>query len=517
MRISGKRHWPILLLCLPAEMLAVTLPAPDSWIPARWTGGPLELARRAKANKLPADPAARDALANWYDTATLSLLDGSPVNCLLVTWSAGADGDLERRQQQLVKAYAAAAHQRGVAVLGLVDPGSALPALVAAAAGARLDGLVLEGEFPQGFADRAAGTVVIPIFKDAASARGSRAPVLAVKGVSPSARNLADMGIRGAPSSEPWIQSNVWLVRTLRPTPASRPVWISYQPDGGTPADYARSVADAAVAGGRWIVATDDSLRAGLRRRDAAALAGWQRIADCLRFARDYAGWRGFAPYGNLGIVLDIASANPDMADEYLKLVARRQVPYRLIARSDLSAAALAGFRAVLATELAPPTAGERKLLRAFAENGGLVVAGPSWGNPPKDQPFAEVPLGKGRVVVYQDPDPESVARDLRDLLSRDQAGVVAFNVPSVITYAARGGGGRLLVQLLNYSNSPATAITIRAAGNFKTARWFTLDGAPADLAISAAEGRTDVTIPELSLWGGVLLEPDKEKSDEKR
>ena len=106
------------------------------------------------------------------------------------------------------------------------------------------------------------------------------------------------------------------------------------------------------------------------------------------------------------------------MSDEYLNLVARRQVPYRLLVRSELSAASLAGFRAVLAAELAPPGAAERNILRRFAEHGGLVVAGPSWGGPPKDEPYTEVPVGKGRAAVYKDPDPESVAREMRELLS---------------------------------------------------------------------------------------------------
>ena len=46
------------------------------------------------------------------------------MNCLLLTWSAGADADLERQQQQLVKTYATEAHMRGVAILGLVFPGA---------------------------------------------------------------------------------------------------------------------------------------------------------------------------------------------------------------------------------------------------------------------------------------------------------------------------------------------------------------------------------------------------------
>jgi hypothetical protein len=185
--------------------------------------------------------------------------------------------------------------------------------------------------------------------------------------------------------------------------------------------------------------------------------------------------------------------------------VARRQVPYRVVGRSKLSIAALAGLRSVLATALDPPTESERKLLRAFAESGGVVVVGPSWGDPPKDKVFEEFPVGKGRVAIYKNDDPETIARDMKEL-SLEELGMIAFNVPSVLTYAS-GDGKRLLIQLLNYSDTPATAITIRVNGIFKTARLLVPDGAPASLAMKTAQGRSDVAIPKLSLWGGVFLE----------
>ena len=179
-------------------------------------------------------------------------------------------------------------------------------------------------------------------------------------------------------------------------------------------------------------------------------------------------------------------------------------------------AGSLAGFRGVIATEVTAPSAAERDIVRAFAERGGLVVSGPdpSWGIPslkepgPEEQPYTEVPVGEGRWAVYKDPDPESVARDLRDLLSPEEMGVKAFNVPSVITYASTNDSGRrLLIQLLNYSKWPAEAITIRVTGTYKTARLFTPDAAPADLAVQAEEGKTEISIAKLPLWGGLLLE----------
>jgi hypothetical protein len=473
----------------------------------------LELAWRTHTKTLPTDPAVRDALARWYEPATLSLLEDSPANCLLLTWSAPADAAVESAQQQVVKIYAESAHKRGLAVLGLVYAAGDASKIAGEAARAALDGLVLEGEFASEFSAalrKAAGSMlVVEIAKDAAPWRWKPAPIVALAGVAPGARNLSEMGIRGAPSSEPWIQSNIWLVRSFGLDSPSRPVWVNSKFENPAAVDYARSVADAAVAGGRWIISLDDAFRARLRSRDGSALEIWRHLTSYLKFAESHGvAWRARAPYGNVGIVLDAASTKQDVSEEYLNLAARRQVPYRLVARSAMNAATLVNFRALVATEVDPPSVAERKLLQDFAESGGLVIAGPSWGAAPRTDPFAEVSTGKGRIVVYRDPDPETVARDLKELLSDDDLGVVPFNVPSVITFAGGGGRGQLLlVQLLNYFDHPVEAITLRVAGKFNSARLETPERAVMDLPLRQTEGRTEVTIPKLLLWGVVSME----------
>lgn len=321
-------HWFSVLNCLAALLVAscslwsADFGVPASWIPARWDGGPLELEHRDKAENPPADASLREVIAKWYDTATLSLLEGSPVNCLLVTWSTGTDSEVEHRQQALVKSYASEAHRKGIAVLGLVYGGSDASNIALAAGSAGLDGLVLEGQFPETFADQIAqvmhgvnrSAVVISIARESqvGSERISKKQLVAVEGISPSARNLADMGIRSGPSSEPWIQSNAWLVRSFPPQTMLRSIWISYRPQSGTAFDYARSVADAAIAGGRWIVSLDDRLRANLRNKQAAAVNTWDRIGACLRFAEEHPEWRGFDPYGNLAIIVDASGVDPE-------------------------------------------------------------------------------------------------------------------------------------------------------------------------------------------------------------
>ena len=501
----------LVLLLLSCSLAAAATPSPEQWVPIRWTGGPLEVAWRTRTKTLSADATIRDSLARWYEPATLNFLDDSAANCLLVTWSAAADRAVEAEQQRLVSVYTEIAHRRGLAVLGLVYDVGTPSEIVANAAKASLDGLVLEGNFPVEFPAalrKAAGSMlVLEITKNASAWRWKSSPIVAVEGVSSSGRNLSEMGIRGAPSSQPWIESNIWLVRSFANRSPSHQVWISSRLESPSPIDYERAIADASAAGGRWIISLDDVLLAGLRARERSALGTWRNLSNYLKFAENHSLWRTFIPYGNVGIILDPASAQPDQVDEYLKLATRRQVPFQLISRADLNATVLAKFFAIVATELDPPSAAERQLLQDHARNGGIVFAGPSWGGPPKAKPFSEFPTGRGSVIVYNDPDPEALAHDLKEMLSDNDLGIVPFNVPSVVTVASEGITGQpLLVQLVNYFDHPVEAITLRIAGQFHSACLETPEGAAMDLPLRTEEGQSEVTIPKLLLWGAVSM-----------
>jgi hypothetical protein len=493
---------------------------PDSWVPMRWQGGPLEVERRIAEQTLPADPVVREAIQQWYDPETLQLLEGTPVNCLLITWSTGADAALERQQQQLVQSYTRKAHARGIAVLGLVYSGSDPSTYVEPAADAGLDGLVLEGgnagddgsvgEIEKSFCSRNKAAVVIPLAARPGSLRSATWPILAVEGITPRMRRLTEMAIEAGPTSEPWIDSNIWLVRSFRTAKDRRPVWIGHQllhPGGG---DYERAVADGAMAGGHWIVALDDELRANLRRRQPAALKAWRELGAYLTFYQEHTEWKEFLPEGPLGVVLDPAGEYREISDEYLNLLARRRIPYRVVRRDCLSEADLQGLRAVLATDLTPPTEAERGTLQAFAEKGGLVLAGRAWGGEiAKGQDFTELSVGQGRIVVFNDdlPEPEWLSKKMVSLLE-DDLNMRLFNVPSVLIYASRDAAEqRFLLQLLNCSTFPAQSLTVRMCEDFRTARLYTPENGVADLAIERSDGRTEIRIPELLVAGALLLE----------
>ena len=264
-------------------------------------------------------------MRQWYLPATLALLEGTPINCLLVTWSAGANAVAEQEQRRLVTGYAREARGRRIAVLGVVYPGSDVGAAASSALAAGLDGLVLEGAFPESarFAEQARramgeknrAPVVFPMAGLEQHWRGAQGAVLAVSdSIWPGVRTLSEKGVTSGPSGDPWLDSNGWRVRSLRSRTDGRPVWLGHWPEKPRPNSYPRAVADAAMAGGRWIVTLDDELRVGLFQKQPAALATWRQGAAYIKFFEDHAEWRRFLPRARLAVMLDAAGKNSAMS-----------------------------------------------------------------------------------------------------------------------------------------------------------------------------------------------------------
>ena len=477
-RLSG------VLLVVNCLALAYALDA-DKLVPVRWPGGPLLVAGAKAKAAMP----------------SLDLLRDTPINCLLVTWSGPGDAALVKEQQQLAGTYAKEAHDRGFAVLGLVYAGSDPVQAVAAAVDAHLDGLALERDFADlsrlsQATEHAAELPVIP---------------LQAGGGTPGIRVLSDSGAAVAtPTSEPWIDSNLWLVRALR-AKGQAPVWLGFALENPSLDNYVRAISDSAAAGGQWVVAPDDGLLSGLADKRPDALAKWRSITEALGFFDQHRVWRQFAATSPVGIVRDPATRYPDIADENLNLIARRRIPYRTMERAALCAPALEGLKALLAIEISNPTESERSLLKTFAELGGLLVTGPSWGTAvPKEQDFLTQQLGKGQVIVYRDesPDPESLSKNLLHLLGKGNLGIRLFNAPTVLPYlSASDDGKQLLVQMINYASGPSEAITVRVRGSYRTARLLGLNGAATALPIERSEQDIELTIEHIQTYAALVLE----------
>jgi len=301
--------------------------------------------------------------------------------------------------------------------------------------------------------------------------RAATAPVVAISdGVWPGIR-VTDQAV-ATPSTEPWIDANTWIVRSARAWSGSRPVWLTHAPPKQAgEQDCLRALAEVAAAGGYWTPPLE-------------AVERWPSIAQWARFFEEHAAWRGFAPAGALGIVQDSLGKDLAVSGEHLNLIARRGIPYRVIERPGLSLASLAGLRVLLASDLAPPTDSERKILNAFAARGGEVIDG-----------------SKGS-------DPEELSKEMIDLVGYDEVGVRVYNAPSVMNYLTQADGGRrLLLHLINYATAPAEGVLVRVKGEFSRARLYRPGGAPVDIGVRRSTGRTEASIPAFPVYAAIMWE----------
>ena len=134
--------------------------------------------------------------ARWpaADPKTLDLLADTPINTLLLD------------QAPANAAFAEAAASRGISVMAVVRPGADVAEAARRAAGAKLAGIVLEGEFPPAAANavRGAGLAVVELPPRSAIRFDAVSPVAGTtQGVWPGIRAQA----KAAATGGPWIET----------------------------------------------------------------------------------------------------------------------------------------------------------------------------------------------------------------------------------------------------------------------------------------------------------------------
>src|SRR5205085_5688161 len=118
------KRWVLAVCLLPA--ICAAAPKPADWVPVRWP---------------------------WSDVRSLELLQGSPLNCLLL--------------RDLPAGLITAAKERQVATLAVIKPGGDAPAQARTALAAKVDGIALDGDFPDatvsGIREAAGGAMLIEL------------------------------------------------------------------------------------------------------------------------------------------------------------------------------------------------------------------------------------------------------------------------------------------------------------------------------------------------------------------
>ena len=434
------------LFLLGASVLCANTPA--DWVPARWP---------------------------WSDAKSLDLLAGSPVNCLLLkSYPAG---------------FVSAAAGRGLVTLAILTPGRDVLAAAHEALDARVTGLVLEGDFPEGAAkavrEAAAGAPVIELTARHRMPLGSADPIIGTyQGLWPGIAAEDDGAKKAGPSGTAWIDTNTGFIRAVRAWgPAT--VWIANEPPRATVITgerYLQVIADAAISGARWVLAFDPDFAGRLQRGDAAAGAVWKRMGVLLGYFEQHPEWRRMQEFGRLAIVQDPAKGGL-LSGGILDMIAVKHTPVRPIPQQHLSPEALAGASMAVDVDAESLTPAQREILRNFARRGGTLLTGPpGWRD--------TAPAGGGITLDKKELDRlNDIWHDVNSMVGRRNLGVRLFNVSSMLSNVLASADGKTeVVHLVNYSDFPVESVTVQFLGDFKRATLTTPEGIQKQLEIYKAE-----------------------------
>jgi hypothetical protein len=337
--------------------------------------------------------------------------------------------------------------------------------------------------------------------------------VAEIEGVWPGIRStrFGAAGTTGTgPTGEPWINSNAWPVRLAEARNPGKSVWVrtGAAPAGASALPYIMAIADAALTGGRWIISLEDELAAGIANGNAEGLEVWKRIAAVSAFFSAHRAWAAYEPVAVLGI---LSAFSTSAEQEVLNLITRSGQQYRVLPKGGPGGPDLAGLRGVVYADPEAPPAQDRAAVLRFVAAGGLLIAGAEWGGVPgaakaaSEHPrFSTLTLGKGTVAVAKAAiaDPYLFAGDCAVLVSHRYDLLRFFNGGALQAYYSRG-----LVQILFYANQPAVDTSLWVAGNYKSARLWTLEGArPIALAAELVRDGIELHLPGAMRYAAIEL-----------
>jgi hypothetical protein len=446
--------------------LLLALAAPPDWVPARWP---------------------------WHAPETLELLQGSSINCLLL--------------EQSSPEFNTAARRRGIATLRVVRPGADVSRAAAEAAAQQFTGLVLEGDFEDGAAAKLRSSSQLPVIELTSRARmnvESSDPVIGTfQGVWSGIQVQPDGQAKAGPTGSPWIDTNSGFLRSARAyTDAA--IWLGQLPPEnavvGT-ARYAQVAADAAMAGGRWIVALDSRFSKRLHAREAAALEDWRAINRVLAFYESRREFRNVVPFGALALVQDM-HAGALLSGGILDMIAVKHTPVRPIPRQQLSPEALKGASMAVNVDAGSLTPEQREILRAFARGGGTLLTGPpAWKDQSEVKP-GQITLEKEELERLND-----IWRDVQSMIGRKNLGARLFNVSSILSnLTATPDAKRVYLHLVNFADYPVETVTVYLTGQYRSATLLIPEG-ERKLEVYKAEEGSGVDIDKVAVAATLLLE----------
>lgn len=441
--------------------------APD-WVPARWYSG---------------------------DPKSLELIAQTPINCILL------------EQAQWSEPFVNAAAGRGIAILGVVRPGSNAVDLARKAVSLKMSGVVLEGDFDpkvrEALSDSKISTIELPS-RSKMRLDDASAPVIGTnQGLWPGVQIEENGAAKAAPSGAPWIDTNTGFLRFVRAYTNS-PIWIANLPPPKMviPVQrYAQAIGDAAIAGAHWVVALDGDFNRRLLAGDARALADWKQIGATLKFYESHKDWRAFQPHSELALVEDVNSGAL-LSGGVLDMIAVKHTPVKPVPNPKLSPDAMKQAKMAVDVDPSSLTPTQKDVLKNFTRGGGTLLSGPPGWKFPIPQ-NGEITLGKDDFNKL-----DEIWKEVNSMTGRRNLGARLFNVSSMLSNLLQSPDGKqVILHLVNYTDYPIDSVTAHILGSFNHARLYTPESAPKDVAVYAVEEGTGIDIAKVNVVATLVLE----------
>jgi hypothetical protein len=277
-----------------------------------------------------------------------------------------------------------------------------------------------------------------------------------------------DIGF-AAPTAEPWITENGWMLLCARGIAPEAQLVLAYDP----PKDamhkigaYALAIAEAAVFGGSYAVPST-----ALRNDGAArARADCRRTIAQLKFIADRPAWFSGAHDAPVAVLAD----NSQPPTETMNLLVRRNLPFQAITRKRWPAERPAVLVLIGQPRLQPA---ERDKVNAWRSAGTAVRE------------------------LSSPPDPSNFAAEVRGILG-DRRPFRLTNAQQVIGFLT-AGGDRVL-HLLNYGIDPIQDVRVQLSQPPARATLFSPEE-PAGKPLEIRQG--EVSIPEMGAYCAVRFE----------
>lgn len=325
-----------------------------------------------------------------------------------------------------------------------------------------------------------------------------------------------------SPTSQPWIDSNVPLVRYQRSFARVEPPLYTFLWDLSDPLqqklgpgaeDYSLAVAEAGAFRADLILQIPENQQKALAQGNAEALKNWAQIKTYLEFyERGGRHTSASEISGRVGVVTD----DYDLAYEALNLMARHNIGFRVLSASAATKPdAFEAFDVLVV--FSKPEEELVKSIAAFAERGNIAVLVDLRG----DYPWHPLPpaktnthsvsydVGKGRVIELGEAvsDPETFAQDIRRLMVKQRIPVSLWNSLTTLVVSYPGEkADEVIVELVNYAEE-SLQVQVQVKGNFESVRFERPErGCCEKLKASHVDGFTEFVVPDLLIGGRVYL-----------